>query len=116
MNCRESEDKDMKLYFYLLSDNGIVTTVHEAVEKSKTYYPATGNVFPGYIGVVRKENIGKITGFNLNMVIFTEPNFEAAKELLKKATDRKIRIAKEKAEILEEVLRKIEESEETIDE
>lgn len=109
----------MKLYFYELDTNvygretgKISCTKCEAEEKPKTYVPINGSRFPNYIGRLRKDDIGHFISYNSNLVAFTEPSFERAKEMFKNRAKARIEKTKNELDRLENVLRVIEESEE----
>ena len=85
----------MKLYFYILDSDrefnpetitfgGPVFKVRveecEVVEKTKTYKAATR--FPDgiYIGYVKKEDIGKISGHSTPYIVLTVPNYQFVKD------------------------------------
>lgn len=109
----------MKLYFYELDEygygrapRGISCTECEAKESPKTYMPINGSGFPRYIGRLRKDDIGHFISYGSNLVAFTEPSFERAKEMFKNREKTRIENAKKELDRLEKVLRVIEESEE----
>ena len=105
----------MKLYFYSVNTNGrygklgITVQICEAEEKPKTYKSVDG-IFPNYSSTVRKDDEGQILHFNC--LFLTEPNFEYAKEKIKKRAESRIANAKERLEKEEKELKLIEESEE----
>lgn len=85
----------MKLYFYILDSDRkynpetktlgdyvfkIRTEECEVVEKPKTYKAVTR--FPDgiYIGYVRKEDIGTISGRSTPYIVLEEPNYQFVKE------------------------------------
>lgn len=85
----------MKLYFYILDSDrefnpetktlgDYVFKVRveecEVIEKPKTYRAATR--FPDgiYIGCVKKEDIGKISGSSTPYIVLEEPNYQFVKE------------------------------------
>lgn len=85
----------MKLYFYILDSdreyNPETKTLGdyifkirvegcEAIEKPKTYKAVTR--FPDgiYIGYVKKEDIGTISGRSTPYIVLEEPNYQFAKE------------------------------------
>lgn len=74
----------MKLYFYFLEDSGIRTEECEVEEKNKTYAIVGKSPRGFYNSRVNKENIGVISGSYTKIVIFTEPNFEKAKDIFHK--------------------------------
>ena len=109
----------MKLYFYELDTGGygrepkrISCIECEAEERPKTYVPANGGEFPCYIYQLKKDNIGHFISLASNLIAFTEPSFEQAKEMFKNREIGRIESAKEEIDRLENVLRVIEESEE----
>lgn len=107
----------MKLYFYNLdtygrNPKGLYVEECEAEEKPKTYMPINGSRFPNYICRLRKDDIGHFVGDYSNLVAFTEPSFERAKEMFKNREKARVEIAKRELDRLENVLRVIEESEE----
>lgn len=108
----------MKLYFYKLNTNerygkvGITVQVCEVEEKPRTYIPINGSFFPNYIGRLRKVDIGHFISYNSNVVAFTKPSFEHAKEMFKDREKARIKNAKEELDKLENRLKVIEESEE----
>lgn len=109
----------MKLYFYGLDtgrygrEPGKISCIEcEAEEKPKTYMPINGSEFPYYIGRLRKDNIGHFISYSSNLVAFTEPSFERAKEMFKNREKTRIENTKKELDRLENVLRVIEESEE----
>lgn len=85
----------MKLYFYILDSDRecnpetktlgdyvfkIRVEECEVVEKPKTYKAATR--FPGgiYIGYVKKEDIGTISGHSTPYIVLTVPNYQLVKD------------------------------------
>ena len=108
----------MKLYFYTLNTDeryrktGITAQVCEAEEKPKTYAPINDSIFPNYISRLRKVDIGHFISYNSNVVAFTEPSFEHAKEMFKDREKARIEKAKMELDKLENELKVIEESEE----
>ena len=109
----------MKLYFYGLDIGGygreprkISCIECEVEEKPKTYMPINGSRFPNYICRLRKDDIGHFVGDYSNLVAFTEPSFERAKEMFKNREKARVENAKRELDRLENVLRVIEESEE----
>lgn len=85
----------MKLYFYILDSNReynpetqtlgdyifkIRIEECEVIEKPKTYKAVTR--FPDgiYIGYVKKEDIGKISGSSTPYIVLEEPNYQFVKE------------------------------------
>lgn len=107
----------MKLYFYKLNTDercgkvGITVQVCEVEEKPKTYVPINGSIFPSCISRVRKVDIGHFISYNSNVVAFTEPSFEHAKEMFKDREKARIERAKRELDKLENELKVIEESE-----
>lgn len=108
----------MKLYFYELVTRSykkdyktIYCTECEAEEKPKTYVPIKGKCFPDYSRRLLKDDIGCFIGLNSNIVVFTEPSFERAKEKFRVREIGRIKTAKENISKMEELLRAIEESE-----
>lgn len=71
----------MKLYFYFLESNKIRTEECEVEEKPKTYRPI--EKFPSgyYYSYVKKEEIGKLAGYNSDAVILLEDNKEQAAKI-----------------------------------
>jgi hypothetical protein len=86
---------EMKLYFYILDSdreyNPEIKTLGdyiskirveecEVIEKPKTYKAVTR--FPDgiYIGYVKKEDIGKISGYSTPYIVLTVPNYQFVKE------------------------------------
>ena len=76
----------MKLYFYILekpyNKNPFVRFEEcEVIEKPKTYYPK--DKFPSgvYNCYISKSDIGIVYGYRNNLVVLTEPNAKAAKEI-----------------------------------
>lgn len=109
----------MKLYFYSFNDFGygsrllgISRCEYEVIEKPKTYYPAKDKWFPYCISFVRKEDIGKLIGYDSRMIALTEPDFECAKKIFKEAAESKVKYARESLKCAEENLKIIMESEE----
>lgn len=108
----------MKLYFYRLNANGIyekagiTVQVCEVEEKPKTYAPINGSIFPNYISRLRKVDIGHFISYNSNVVAFTVPSFEHAKEMFKDREKARIEKTKRELDKLENELKVIEESEE----
>lgn len=103
----------MKLYFYILdtygeNPKGLYVKECEAEEKPKTY-KAVDRVFPNYLSMVRKDDVGRITGFNC--LFLTEPNFEYAKEVFRNRAERRIAGELEEVEKLKAELKIINESE-----
>ena len=78
----------MKLYFYHLSqplgEKPIIEVEEcEVEEKSKTY-KRIGKFPEFYCGhYVKKESIGKLAGYNFNVVVLTERDDERAAEIFK---------------------------------
>lgn len=85
----------MKLYFYILDSNReynpetktlgdyifkIRVEECEVIEKPKTYKAVTR--FPDgiYIGYVKKEDIGTISGHSTPYIVLEEPNYQFVKE------------------------------------
>lgn len=104
----------MKLYFYTLdtygeNPKGLYVKECEAEEKPKTY-KAVDSVFPNYLSMARKDDVGRITNFNC--LFLTEPNFEYAKETFRKRAERRIVDKLEEIEKLKAELKIINESEE----
>ena len=66
----------MKLYFYFLETGKIRFAECEVEEKPKTYKPV--NKFPsGYYGCyVKKEDIGRLIGYDNNIVVLEENNIQ----------------------------------------
>lgn len=86
----------MKLYFYTLerhyNKNPFMRFEEcEVIEKPKTYYPK--DRFPRcvYNCYISKSDIGRISGYSNNLVVLTEPNAKAAKELFMKLYESKVR-------------------------
>lgn len=109
----------MKLYFYKLDTGGyneepkgILRAECEAEEKPKTYVPINDSIFPNYISRLRKTDIGHFISYNSNVVAFTKPSFECAKEMFKDREKARIEKAKRELDKLENKLKVIEESEE----
>lgn len=104
----------MKLYFYNLdtygsNPKGLYVEECEAEERTKTY-AAVDRVFPNYLSVVRKDDVGRITDFG--RMFLTEPNFEYAKEAFRNRAERRIADKLEEVEKLKTELKIINESEE----
>lgn len=104
----------MKLYFYNLdtygsNPKGLYVEECEAEERPKTY-KAVDRVFPNYLSVVRKDDVGRITDFD--RLFLTEPNFEYAKEVFRNRAERRIADKLEEVEKLKVELKIINESEE----
>ena len=103
----------MKLYFYILdtygrNPKGLYVKEYEAEEKPKTY-KAVDRAFPNYCSIARKDDVGRITNFNC--LFLTEPNFEYAKEVFRKRTERRITRKLKEIEELKAELKIINESE-----
>lgn len=103
----------MKLYFYILdtygrNPKGLYVKECEAEEKPTTYR-AVDRVFPNHLGVVKKDDAGRITNFNC--LFLTEPNFEYVKEVFRKRTERRIAYKLKEIEELKVELKIINESE-----
>ena len=103
----------MKLYFYILdiygrNPKGLYVKECEAEEKTTTY-KAVDRVFPNHLGVVKKDDAGRIT---VDRMFLTEPNFEYAKEVFRNRTERRIADKLEEIEELKAELKIINESEE----
>lgn len=103
----------MKLYFYILdtygrNPKGLYVKECEAEERPKTY-AAVDRVFPNYLSVVRKDDVGRITDFG--RMFLTEPNFEYAKEAFRNRAERRIAGKLEEVEKLKAELKIINESE-----
>lgn len=103
----------MKLYFYNLdtygsNPKGLYVEECEAEERPKTY-AAVDRVFPNYLSVVRKDDVGRIID---NCLFLTEPNFEYAREVFRNMTERGIADKSEEVKKLKAVLKIINESEE----
>ena len=104
----------MKLYFYNLdtygsNPKGLYVEECEAEERPKTY-AAVDRVFPNYLSVVRKDDVGRITDFD--RLFLTEPNFEYAKRCFQNRAERRIADKLEEIEKLKAELKIINESEE----
>ena len=102
----------MNLYFYILdtygrNTKGLYVKECEAEEKPTTY-KAVDRVFPNHLGVVKKDDVGRITS---NCLFLTEPNFEYAKEAFRNRTERRIADKLEEIEELKAELKIINESE-----
>ena len=84
----------MKLYFYILDKNKkfnpeprtyekdtfkIRVEECEAIEKPKTYKALTKFPEGVYIGCVRKDDIGKISGLSTPYIALKEPNYQFVK-------------------------------------
>lgn len=109
----------MKLYFYKLDKGvfdgkpkGITVKDYEVIEKSKTYFPADGGNFPGYMCFVRKADIGKIIGYDNSRIVLAESNFEYAKNKFRELAESAVKQVRERLTEYESVLRAINESEE----
>lgn len=108
----------MKLYFYELDTGGygrepkMSCTECEVEEKPKTYVPINGSRFPHSICRLRKDDIGHFISYDSNLVAFTEPSFERAKEMFKNREKVRVENAKKELDRLENVLRVIKGSEE----
>lgn len=85
----------MKLYFYILDSDReynpetktlgnyvfkIRVEECEVIEKPKTYKAVTRFPERLYIGYVKKEDIGKISGSSTPYIVLEEPNYQFAKE------------------------------------
>lgn len=85
----------MKLYFYIFDsdrefnpetrtfgDSTFKVRVEECevVEKPKTYRAVTQSPERLYIGYVKKEDIGKISGSSTPYIVLEEPNYQFVKE------------------------------------
>lgn len=85
----------MKLYFYILDSDreynpetktlgDYVFKVRveecEVIEKPKTYRAVTQFPEGLYIGYVKKEDIGKISGSSTSYIVLEEPNYQFVKE------------------------------------
>lgn len=85
----------MKLYFYILDSDreynpGTKTLGDyifkvrveecEVIEKPKTYRAVTRFPERLYIGYVKKEDIGKISGSSIPYIVLEEPNYQFVKE------------------------------------
>lgn len=102
----------MKLYFYILNTygrnpKGLYVKECEAEEKPKTY-KAVDRVFPNYLSIVRKDEVGQL---KYGCLFLTEPNFEYAKEAFRKRTERRIAHRLKEIEELKAELKIINESE-----
>lgn len=91
----------MKLYFYHLSEPleekpRIEIEECEAEEKPKTYRRI--DKFPKfYCGhYVKKENIGKLSGYNFNVVVLTERDNATAAEIFKEKLNADIALSESK--------------------
>ena len=99
----------MKLYFYILDSDReynpetktlgdyvfkIRVEECEVIEKPKTYKAVTR--FPDriYIGYVKKEDIGKISGSSTPYIVLEEPNYQFVKETFLEKYNNDIRISK----------------------
>lgn len=87
----------MKLYFYFLETNKIRCKECEVEEKPKTYKPV--DKFPAgyYYCSVKKEEIGKLAGYNADVVILTEKDTERVSEIFREKCSQ--RISAEKSRI-----------------
>ena len=102
----------MKLYFYIFdtygsNPKGLYVEECEAEEKHKTY-KAVDRVFPNHLGVVKKDDAGRIT---VDRMFLTEPNFEYAKEVFRNRVEERILDKLEEIENLKAELKIINESE-----
>lgn len=85
----------MKLYFYILGssrkfnpetrtfgDSVFKVRIEECevIEKPKTYRAVTQFPKGLYIGYVKKEDIGKISGSSTPYIVLEEPNYQFVKE------------------------------------
>lgn len=107
----------MKLYFYILdisgsNPKGLYVEECEAIEKPKTY-KAAERVFPTLLSTLRKDEEGKILGFDC--LFLTKPNFEYAKEIFRDRAERKIAGRLKEVERFKAELKMINESEEKED-
>lgn len=90
----------MKLYFYFLvckgENKGIRMEECEVAEKPKTYKPV--KEFPAgyYEQHVKKDDIGRLSGYRYDTVILTEPKGERAAELFSLRCKRDIINAEDK--------------------
>ena len=86
----------MKLYFYIFekyfNKNPFVRFEEcEVIEKPNTYYPK--DKFPSgvYNSYISKSDIGHVSGYSNNLVVLTEPNAKAAKEIFTKLYEINVR-------------------------
>lgn len=73
----------MKLYFYFLDtrkENCIRMEECEVEEKEKTYRTTNGLPTGFYHAYVKKDDIGRLTAFNQNLIILTEENVDRVAE------------------------------------
>lgn len=85
----------MKLYFYFLEESCkgrscIRMEGCEVEEKPKTYKPTKGIPQGYYYCSVKKEEIGKFTGYNSDVVILKEKDAEKASEIFKERCRQRI--------------------------
>lgn len=104
----------MKLYFYFLEtpykrDSYIRFEECEVEEKPKTYKPV--DKFPsGYYGCyVRKEDIGKLSGYSRDTVILAQNEPEVALKLFENTTNSIIKRHEEEIQTLKSKLKAIQE-------
>ena len=103
----------MKVYFYEFIDGkyfpyakGIFVKEVEVIEKPKTFYPAKEkSYFPQSMCFVKKEDVGVLIGYNNNLIVFTEPNFEKAKSVFEENLRVKVEAAKKRLSDAEERLK-----------
>lgn len=87
----------MKLYFYFLETNKIRCEECEVEEKPKTYKPVDKLPAGYYYCSVKKEEIGKLAGYNSDVVILIEKDTERVSEIFREKCKR--RIARENSNI-----------------
>lgn len=80
----------MKLYFYFLETNKIRFEECEVEEKPKTYKPVEKLPSGYYYCSVRKEEIGKLAGYNSDVVILTEKDTEKVSGIFKEKCSQRI--------------------------
>lgn len=110
----KARKNSVKLYFYILGTSGsnpkgLYAEECEAIERPKTY-KAAEKVFPTFLSTLRKDEEGKILGFDC--LFLTKPNFEYAKETFRGRAEREITDKLKEVEKLKAELKMINESEE----
>lgn len=80
----------MKLYFYFLETNKIRCEECEVEEKPKTYKPVEKLPAGYYYCSVKKEEIGRLAGYNSDAVILTEKDAERVSEIFREKCSQRI--------------------------
>lgn len=110
----------MKLYFYILNEKRIKDEEYniflrieeaEAVKKNGMWFPAEGR-FPSGVGFfIMPFDVGKLSGFNKNLVVLAEPDLDLAKQLFAEAFNKEIRRHQRTIDMWQSRLKAVEQTE-----